>query len=207
MLVSNADSGDSGDVIMTNNIFSSNTANQWYGGGAMVQSRSDSGVPGSVFIINNSITGNQVNQFGYGGGIYLAMFGGTFNVYNNIIWGNSAPWENGKDINLSEYDASVANGYYNDYSSILGSWTNSGNNIDEDPLFVNSTNSDFHLRITSPCIDAGADSAPEIPDKDFEGKSRFSDGDRDGMATVDMGADEYVQHIAAACWLILLLDE
>lgn len=207
-LSSISNSGNSGNIILINNIITGNTANQWYGGGVMVQSNSTSGTPGNVSLINNTITGNTANQYGYGGGVYFAMFGGTFNVYNNIIWGNSAPWENGKDINLSQIETSVANGYYNDYSSILGSWTNSGDNIDEDPLFVDPTGGDFHLLRGSNCIDAGTNSAPEIPNNDFEGNSRVIDGDKDGIATVDMGADEYlVKANLLPCTSLLLFNE
>jgi hypothetical protein len=64
-------------------------------------------------------------------------------------------------------------------------------NINADPLFVDPSNNDFHLQTTSPCIDKGNNSALGIPNTDFEGDSRIVDGDSDGTATVDMGADEY----------------
>lgn len=35
--------------------------------------------------------------------------------------------------------------------------TTGANNIDADPLFVDAMNGDYHLQITSPCIDAGID--------------------------------------------------
>ena len=64
-------------------------------------------------------------------------------------------------------------------------------NIDEDPLFVDQANGDFHLQAGSPCIDAGEDGAVAGLAADFEGTPRVLDGDDDdGTATVDMGADE-----------------
>jgi len=84
---------------------------------------------------------------------------------------------------------STRNGYNNDYSSMLGSWTKEGGNDDFDPLFVGS--GDYHLQSDSPCIDVGDNSAPQIQNDDFEGNPRIVDGDVDGNAIVDMGADEY----------------
>jgi hypothetical protein len=87
----------------------------------------------------------------YGGGarLYTIWTGGTLNVYNNIIWGNTAP--DGGDIEISS--SGTSNGYNNFYSYIDGSWDNSGNNNSADPLFVGG--GDYHLSPTSPCIDAG----------------------------------------------------
>jgi hypothetical protein len=54
-------------------------------------------------------------------------------------------------------------------------------------------NWDLHLWSVSPCIDEGTDSVV-LPDSDFEGDPRIIDGDSDGTAIVDMGADEYWQY-------------
>ena len=66
-------------------------------------------------------------------------------------------------------------------------------NIDEDPLFVDAYNGDFHLGAGSPCIDAGTNDAPDppgLPEYDFEGDPRIMDGNNDGDPVVDMGVDE-----------------
>ena len=87
-------------------------------------------------------------------------------------------------------------------------------NIDADPLFVdpghwddNGTPAepsddkfDYHLLPGSPCIDAGTNDidnpdTPEVetlPATDIAGIRRVIDGNRDGCATVDMGAYEYL---------------
>jgi PKD repeat protein len=57
------------------------------------------------------------------------------------------------------------------------------NNVD--PLFVDPANGDFHLQATSPCINAGDNSAPGLPATDMDGNPRIANG------TVDMGAYEY----------------
>jgi len=54
-----------------------------------------------------------------------------------------------------------------------------------------ASNGDYHLQSTSPCVDAGTNDDPELPDTDFEGHPRILDGNNDGTATVDMGVDEF----------------
>jgi hypothetical protein len=60
------------------------------------------------------------------------------------------------------------------------------NNIHQDPRFVNPARGDYHLLSSSPCIDAGAATAPSLPLTDSDGEpipfSNFP----------DIGADEFV---------------
>jgi hypothetical protein len=69
-------------------------------------------------------------------------------------------------------------------------------NIDEPPGFVDTTSAsyldwDLHLQSASPCIDAGTNNAPLMPDTDIDGRDRVLDGDEDGTAITDMGACEF----------------
>jgi len=132
---------------------------------------------GNVIFTNNTVSGNvAVNR---GGGVYLK--GDEFNtldVYNNIIWGNTAA--EGRDMVL--YCSGTFNGFNNDFSDVLGGWTHHGGNINQNPRFVSST--DYHLQFSSPCRNAGAALAPELPPTDYDGQNRII-----GSAP-DMGADE-----------------
>jgi len=209
-----------GDIIIANNIIIGNNAsyNGQAGGGVYASSSTSGGTASDITIVNNIVVGNIATGSGEGGGIYASSYGSmglagdiaitnntisvntansggglglnkvadnSIDVYNNIIWGNMAL--TGIDIFLD--GTGVANGYNNDYSNMSGSWTNSGNNINENPQFIGSSN--YHLQSDSPCIDVGINSAPELPDTDFEGDPRIIDGDNNSVAIVDMGADEY----------------
>ena len=57
------------------------------------------------------------------------------------------------------------------------------------PAFANPAGGDFRLLPFSPLIDAGTNLL--LLDQDFEGESRPFDGDADGVARVDISADEY----------------
>src|SRR6185295_15476423 len=68
-------------------------------------------------------------------------------------------------------------------------------NISTDPLFVHNAFADvlgdYRLRMASPAVDTGDNSAPQMPPTDLDGNPRIADGNQDGDARVDMGAYEY----------------
>jgi hypothetical protein len=96
-------------------------------------------------------------SFGSGGGTFFGLYTDVakLNMYNNIIWDNTAL--NGADIFIGTDFAPVINVYNNDFdpAKVSGPFTNEGGNINADPLFVDAANGDYHLRLNSPCIDAG----------------------------------------------------
>ncbi len=181
-----SESGIAGDVIITNNIITGNMAYDSNGGGVDAISNSPSGTAGNIILTNNTITENTANSCGGGLYIYQPADRNSY-VYNNIIWGNTAPL--GGDIYFSPSAPPITYGYNNDYSDMCGVWTNSANNINEDPLFVGGGK--YQLQDISPCIDAGDNYPPELPEFDFDGNPRIIDGDGDGIAIADMGAYEY----------------
>ena len=71
-------------------------------------------------------------------------------IVNSIIWGNAEGLRENYDYDIS-------------YSDIQGGFEGESN-IDEDPLFVDPNNGDYHLNEDSPCIDAGDPESPEDPD-------------------------------------------
>ena len=180
--------GDDGNVFLTNNIFTGNTAHRDHGGGAYIYGNSS-----NVTLINNTLTGNSADEDG--GGAYLTLNNNNYTcaVYNNIIWNNDA--SEGADLYIvnrgsnpfipvpvelfnNDLDQS-ANGTY-----IAVPFTIDSNNLNNiDPLFVGSDN--FHLRPESPCINAGNNDAPDLPDTDKDGNPRIVD------EAVDIGAYEY----------------
>jgi hypothetical protein len=170
-----------GNVVLTNNIITGNTSTNDGGG---VYSYNGVGTAGDVTLVNNTVSGNTA--MAGGGGVKIILNPNTINFYNNIIWGNTGA--TGGDIELIS-NTGPANGFNNDYSVMFGSWTNSVNNIDDDPDFVGGD--DYHLTGDSPCIDTGDNNAPNIPLIDFEGYPRIWDGNDDGTFVVDMGAYEY----------------
>jgi hypothetical protein len=180
-------SGTAGTITFTNNTIAGNSASATYGGGIEADSQSASGTGGTVTFTNNTITGNTAGT--NGGGLYLYKRGNTINCYNNIIRGNIA--STGGDIFIVGTTGTV-NGYNNDYTNMPGGWTNSGNNVNYDPLFVGGGN--YRLQASSPCIDTGVNSAPSIPSTDADGNARILDGDNNGTKIADMGAYEFVAY-------------
>jgi uncharacterized repeat protein (TIGR01451 family) len=114
------------------------------------------------------------------GGIYIFETA-TAQITNCIFWENGS-----SEIMNNSIDSVIK------YCDIDGGYPPGENILDQLPLFIDAANADFHLQPGSPCIDAGDNDAPDIPEKDFEGDSRVVDGDGNGLAIVDMGADEYV---------------
>jgi len=105
-------------------------------------------------------------------------------VVNSIIWDNTG----------GSFRDSAGSGTIT-FTNIQGGWPGTGN-IDSDPFFMSVD--DFHLRPTSPCIDAGRNSAvPEGIAGDYDGNARFVDDPvtvDTGSGTspiVDMGPYEY----------------
>ena len=172
--------------VLTNNIFGGNTANT-NGGGFYISSG------GNVTITNNTSTSNATE--GEGGGVWLFLSDSDQrgNLYNNIIWNNTAP--EGADLYIDNtgddpFLPATVNIFNNDFDQgasgtyITEPFTIDASNLDNaDPLFIGS--GDYHLTALSPCINTGDNDAPDLPSTDKDGNPRIMGG------TVDMGAYEY----------------
>ena len=155
------------DGIIQNNIIANNYAN---GTGALI--RCDG------IIQNNTICNNNTDS-GYGG---LVMCRGI--IYNCILWNNTSPQINDTP---SSFSSSIPS-----YSNIQDGNTSGTGNISLDPQFVDPANGDFHLKPTSPCIDAGMRIVNLL--FDIEGNARGVKGtteQRGDGSNYDIGAYEY----------------
>ena len=127
---------------LDNVIISGNTAR--YGGGIYC-------TYSSLSLENVTIIGNTATASIGGGGINCAA--SSYPIFINSILRNNSPEE------IQDYYGSVIV----TYSDIEGGWTGAGN-IDIDPLLIDPGNGDYHLQLTSPCIDAGDPTSPLDPD-------------------------------------------
>ncbi len=177
------------NAILTNHIFINNSSDV-NGGGADITGE-DTTLTNNTFTLNSTL--------GDGGGLNLNINDVTSaNIYNNIIFGNTATG-NGDDIfvdddfnnNLIGSTVNLFNNDFSDFFSVCENTLNctpninEGSNIDADPLFVNSAAGNVHLTANSPAINLGSPTAPNLPATDFDGNPRII-----GPAP-DMGALEF----------------
>jgi parallel beta-helix repeat protein/predicted outer membrane repeat protein len=164
----------SGSPTVTNCVFTDNKAGlvgvvPMHGGG-IYNFNSDPNVTNCTF------SGNRAD--GPGGGIY-SKEGSSPTLQNCILWGNTPDQMVDSNSTTSVY-----------FSDVQGGWPGLLN-IDADPLFVNAAGGDLRLSSSaSPCVDSGNNNAASIWIPDLAGNQRIIDGDKDGTATVDMGAYE-----------------
>ncbi len=148
--------------LLVNCLIANNVATAYPGGG----------ICGPAVVYGCTITGNQ----SFAGGAGLAGYYAEAQAFNSVLWANE--YENANYAAIS-------------YSLVGGGWPGEGN-IDADPLFVAPALDDFHLLGLSCCIDAGHPAFQPLPgETDIDGQRRVWDGDGDGQARVDMGADEF----------------
>ena len=106
-------------------------------------------------------------------------------IYNTILWtSGEVPVVENTGTSSPSFRNSLVMGSGGSSSWDPSFGTDLGNNIDDDPLFVDPMIGDLHLLPGSPAIDAGDNSAPNLPLTDLDGNPRVI-----GVA-VDMGAYE-----------------
>ena len=98
---------------------------------------------------------------------------GTINLFNNDV-----------EVYKFDYGSGGYTGCFDFDFYICSIEINEGNNIIEDPIFLDAEAGDFSLQPDSPCIDTGDPNAPDVPDTDIFGNIR--------VPPPDMGAVEYI---------------
>ena len=140
-----------GEATIIGNLIAENTAGK--GGGVDCTG-------GYLLLENNTICMNTAMSDPYGtGGLRITQCD-TALVTNNIIWGNQAP--NGTVPNILIYGTYITLNYSNIGGGFDSIWVDSTStlnwgpgNIDLDPLFETGPLGDYHLSMSSPCVDAG----------------------------------------------------
>ncbi|NLF62496.1 MAG: hypothetical protein GX574_15255, partial [Lentisphaerae bacterium] len=119
------------------------------------------GAAADCTLTNCTVSGNTaIEQYG---GVY------TCTLYNSIVWGNTAKYK--------YYENSAF------YYSCTDYWAEGGNNISENPMFVDAVNGDYRLAANSPCVNMGNNSFA-VGETDLAGNPRIRAGQ------IDMGALE-----------------
>jgi len=83
----------------------------------------------------------------------------------------------------------------NSYEGMCAGFSGIHGNISVNPDFVGTNN--FRLKDGSPAIDAGNNSAPDLPSNDFASNPRIINSNGGTTAIVDMGAYEFVPVVLA----------
>jgi uncharacterized repeat protein (TIGR01451 family) len=175
------------DADIVGNVIAGNTA----GCGGGVYWLTPSGDRGPL-LASNTIADNNAAQ---GSGVYADGFDVQTVLVNNVIV--AAPGQTA--VFCGDFgDVTPPTFRFNDvfapggarYGGVCTDQTGSNGNISADPLFVNASGRDYHLRAGSPAIDTGTNAGPGLAATDVDRDLRILDGNGDGVAVVDMGADE-----------------
>jgi serine protease len=185
----------------------------WIGGGMTIENVSDATITNNMIVgnqgaqgggiylsvpfgargplaVNNTVAGNQANT---GLAVYATGFDAQATFVNNILAGTGTAAVLQCD---GTYDPTPPVMRFNDvynggtgpaYGGVCAGQAGVNGNISADPLFVDPAGGDFHIQ-RGPAVDAGTNAG--APATDFDGDPRPLDGNGDGVATVDMGADE-----------------
>ncbi|HJZ78141.1 MAG TPA: right-handed parallel beta-helix repeat-containing protein [Vicinamibacterales bacterium] len=201
------------------NIISGNTASGLspcaQGGGISMVNQSDATIAGNLIVGNRAGCGGGVywlvpsgargpqltnntladNDSPVGSGVFADGFDVAALLTNNIVVAHAGQTAvfcgDFNDLNAPLFrfnNVWSASGI--PYGGTCADQTGVSGNISADPLFVNSAAGDYHLLPNSPSVDVGDNGAGALPAIDLDGDPRVLDGDGDGLAVVDMGADE-----------------
>jgi hypothetical protein len=138
-----------------------------------------------ITIINNTFADNGRDTWGAGIGIENTQIANVV-IRNNICSNNTYSQMSADPSVLPQLtlDHNLSNGDQDPEYEIHGM----GDLLDVSPRFANPLLGDYHLLAGSPAIDAG--SPVGAPASDYDRGTRPLDGNGDGIAAYDIGADE-----------------
>ena len=145
------------------------------------------------FLLNNIIADNDSAK---GSGMYISTFALNVEFFNSIILAKTSQTavccvDNGS-IPLPIF---IFDDFYGpqgtSYCGVCSDQTGKNGNISSDPLFKNPSTGNYGFKVGLPAIDSGSKSASFLAPSDIIGNKRISDGNGDGIATVDIGAFEF----------------
>jgi hypothetical protein len=139
-------------------------------------------------VLNNTVAGNS------GSAVFADGFDAAARLVNNILVASGAQGTIGcGDLNdtnspVIEFNDVVNSGSGPRYDGTCTDQTGQNGNISADPLFVGPAADNFHITSGSPAVDSGRNTG--APAVDIDDDPRPQDGNGDGIAVVDLGADE-----------------
>ncbi|MBK5284431.1 MAG: hypothetical protein JJE25_03430, partial [Bacteroidia bacterium] len=160
------------NVLIANNRFGQGFNSFYYGAGMELYSCSN------ILLKNVTITDNHLPYDFFSSGSGLSSYNTQVTLENCILWNDT----NAVEIWYDTIAPSIS------YSDIRGGWSGTGN-IDTIPGFVNVNANDYHLLLSSPCLNAGTTAS--VPPDDLDGNTR----PMPAGTNPDMGAYEMNQPI------------
>jgi Periplasmic copper-binding protein (NosD) len=117
------------------------------------------GSAGTGVLIDGTSTARMLNNTFYQNGIGISRSTALSEIVNNVFSNNT--------VNIAQGALGVTGIAYNDFdpvgSDVAGtSYIPNALITNPDPLFVNAAGLDFHLRVSSPCIDQGSTTINDI---------------------------------------------
>ena len=168
------------------------------------------------------LVGNTISDAGAAGVVHRAIRSDTTGneIEHTVraaaeLWDNLITFHAGAGVeesaddpatNLSADPLMIGNGFFGNASlyqdegasslpstADLNALDGNADNFEDDPLFTNRFGDNYHLLSGSSAIDRGHADATRLPSLDIDGEARGRDGDGDGTAAHDVGADEFTE--------------